>query len=562
MRDEPRTCQNCKQEFTIAASDFLFYEKIKVPPPTFCPECRQQRRFTWRNERAWYSRKCDLCGKMQVGVYSPEYPGPVYCQECWWSDKWDPKTYGRPYDQSRPFFEQFKELVFTVPQIGMVNTGSTNSEYTAHSLNNKNCYFHISTLYNEDCYYGYQILESRDVMDGVFARGCELCYELTDCEKMYHSLFCLKCQNCNEGMFLYDCAGCTSCFMSTNLRNKQFVFRNEQLSKEEYERRMSSIDLGNSDVLEGLKEEYRQMLRTKAVHRFSNQIKCENSVGDHLLNCKNCYYGFDLRDAENCKYGIVTPGPLKDSYDFNYTPNGELFYEMLSGVGFNNHFSAYCWHCNNIEYCWHVFNSEDCFGCSGFKKAKYCILNTQYSEDEYVALRSTIITEMKKRGEYGEFFPAAFSPFGYNETIANDMWPMEKEAALQKGYQWRNQTAYTVGKETLQPEQLPQTIASVTDVITKEVLACIECRRNYKIVAQELAFYKKLNLPIPRRCFECRHRARMELRNPRKLWHRQCMCDRAEHSHAGKCANTFETTYAPERPEMVYCEQCYQAEVI
>ena len=36
-----------------------------------------------------------------------------------------------------------------------------------------------------------------------------------------------------------------------------------------------------------------------------------------------------------------------------------------------------------------------------------------------------------------------------------------------------------------------------------------------------------------------------------------------EHSHhKGKCPNEFETSYAPDRPEIVYCEQCYQAEVI
>ena len=40
---ENRICQNCKSEFIIEPEDFNFYEKIKVPAPTWCPECRMIR---------------------------------------------------------------------------------------------------------------------------------------------------------------------------------------------------------------------------------------------------------------------------------------------------------------------------------------------------------------------------------------------------------------------------------------------------------------------------------------------------------------------------------------
>ncbi|MEK7077177.1 MAG: hypothetical protein AAB967_03020 [Patescibacteria group bacterium] len=57
---ETKICQNCKASFEVDASDFAFYEKIKVPPPTFCPNCRMQRRMAWRNERILHKRKSDL----------------------------------------------------------------------------------------------------------------------------------------------------------------------------------------------------------------------------------------------------------------------------------------------------------------------------------------------------------------------------------------------------------------------------------------------------------------------------------------------------------------------
>jgi RNA polymerase subunit RPABC4/transcription elongation factor Spt4 len=38
---ETKNCQNCKKDFNIEPDDFSFYEKMKVPVPTWCPECRR-----------------------------------------------------------------------------------------------------------------------------------------------------------------------------------------------------------------------------------------------------------------------------------------------------------------------------------------------------------------------------------------------------------------------------------------------------------------------------------------------------------------------------------------
>src|SRR3989344_273751 len=116
---ETRACQNCKQNFTIEPDDFKFYEKMQVPPPTFCPKCRFQRRLAFLNLFNLYQRPCDLCGKNPVSDFAPGSPYKVYCAECWWSDKWDPLDYGRDYDFSRPFFEQIKELWRDVPLLGL-----------------------------------------------------------------------------------------------------------------------------------------------------------------------------------------------------------------------------------------------------------------------------------------------------------------------------------------------------------------------------------------------------------------------------------------------------------
>jgi len=35
-----------------------------------------------------------------------------------------------------------------------------------------------------------------------------------------------------------------------------------------------------------------------------------------------------------------------------------------------------------------------------------------------------IIEHMQKMGEWGEFFPSSLSPFGYNETVAEEYYPI------------------------------------------------------------------------------------------------------------------------------------------
>ena len=72
-----------------------------------------------------------------------------------------------------------------------------------------------------------------------------------------------------------------------------------------------------------------------------------------------------------------------------------------------------------------------------------------------------------------------------------------------------------------------------------------------------------MNIPIPRLHPNIRYKNRFALRNPMKLWNRKCMCDKFNHpNHIGSaCEVEFETSYAPERLEIVYCEKCYQQEV-
>ncbi len=149
-----KTCSNCQRQFFSDNQDLKFYEKMEVPEPTKCPPCRQRQRLSFRNEYNFHRRKSDFSGKEILTVYAPESPYPVFDQDEWWSDQWDPLKYGRDFDFFRPFFEQFQELRLLVPRISLNAIGNENSYYTNYSLKNKNSYLVTTADYNEDCYYG------------------------------------------------------------------------------------------------------------------------------------------------------------------------------------------------------------------------------------------------------------------------------------------------------------------------------------------------------------------------------------------------------------------------
>lgn len=568
-----RNCQNCKNDFSLDADDLGFYEKMSVPVPTFCPECRAQRRLVWRNVMSLHSRTCDMCKKSIVSTYAPDSPIVQYCNKCWWGDQWDPKASGQEYDFSRPFFEQFRGLMQKVPHIAMVNDNgiaSVNSEYTSDWWFSKNCYMCFDGWKVENVMYAFFACAGKDMVDVSSIRDKnEWLYECIDCERSYQLKYSQFAISCNDSAFLYDCRGCSDSFMCAGLRGKRYCFKNVEYSKEEYEKILADYRLDTWEGTERARKEFDEFILSFP-RRFARIIQSTNSKGEYLLNCKNIKDGFNLDTAENCRYFDYGSGP-KDSQDLSMSGELSECYEgNVVDHSSRNLFGLFTVKSQDVYYTQHCHSGKYLFGCIGLRNGKYCILNKEYTKEEYDALVPKIIEHMNampyvdakgREYKYGEFFPIELAAFGYNEGCAQERFPLSKEEALAEGYPWQDTVQRTMGKETMKTDMIPGTAAETSDDILKEILACMDCGRNYRIVPNELTFYRKMNIPVPHRCFHCRHAARIARRNPFKLYHRNCMCEMENHDHSGKCPNEFETTYAPDRAEIVYCEGCYQKEV-
>lgn len=542
-----KSCNNCSQSFTIEPDDVSFYERIKVPSPTWCPECRVMRRYAWRNDRNLYRRPCDLCGKSTVAMYSSNKPFKVYCQACWWSDKWDASGFGRDYDPSRPFFEQFAELQRIVPRIAMLGKNSVRSEYTNHSSDNKDCFMGSSVMNCEDVLYADFVLKSRDSLDctNVYMKA-ERCYQCINIDNSYQCQYCILCNNCSNCMYCYDLRGCTDCFLSVNLRNKSNYFLNQPYSKEEYKKKVEEFNFGSHADRQKLYQQFLAIMRARAIHKYTVAERAIGSTGSYVFDSKNAHYAFDVSDCEDVKF-VANVEEGKDVMDsYRNAVKIELIYECHALIRtYDLKFCNLTYDVSHLEYCDNCFNSQNLFGCVGLKKGEYMILNKRYSPEDYKELVRKIKIQMTNDKEYGEFFPMSLSPFDLNESHVALFMPEKVQEKLIMG---------TFGKETLHPEQIPDDIKDIQDDITKQALKCTTCNRNYNIVEPELAFYRREIIPIPRQCYPCRDAARIALRAPRKLYHRTCMKE--------GCPTEFETPYAPDRPEKIYCETHYNAEIL
>ncbi|MEK7554442.1 MAG: hypothetical protein AAB518_00435 [Patescibacteria group bacterium] len=586
MNSEEKTCQNCKKQFVIEPEDFRFYEKFKVPPPTFCPQCRLQRRQVWRNERTLYRRTCDLCKTSIVAMYPADAKFPVYCRSCWYSDKWDPLSYGRAYDFSKTFFSQFRELLDAVPRISLQIDNCVNCDYTNQIIDCKNCYLVFGAGWNEDCNYSYRIISSRKITDSFFIFKDEQCYETIesrDSALLYFS------QDIADGLnllFCYDTSGSDNCFMSSNLRRSSHYFRNKPLDKEEYAKSIAEIDTGSYKKLEGYKKEFADMY-AKSIHRYANSKNVTNSTGHAFSNTKNAYYCFNGSDIENCRY-LLFGSQAKDSMDVNIGDGMELCYEnSTSGVEvYNIKFSSDTWpQVRNLEYCESCRGgASDLFGSIGIRGKQYCILNKQYPKEEYEALVPKIRKQMDEvpyvdaKGriyKYGEFFPVEIAPFAYNETMAHDWFPLTEREVTGEGWRWKEEAERTAAID-ISPSDLPDHIKDANESIVGKTIGCLhkgfcnqKCTVGFRIIPSEFQLYKTKNIALPRLCPNCRHYERMKRLTTYKLYRRQCACDYANHTNTrqhihhteGRCPNTFDTPYASDRKEIVYCETCYQAEV-
>ncbi len=556
-----KTCAVSGREFVVTDEDLVFYEKMGVPVPTLCPDERQRRRLSWRNERVLFKRKCDKTGESIISIYPEDVPFSVYSKQYWQSDDFDPLEYGRDFDFSKNFFPQFKALLHDVPKQSLMQDGEiVNSDYAQFVGWLKDCYLVFDCGKSESCLHGNLMVYCNDCVDCTNVFNSELCYECTDCYDGYNLRFSQNCKSCSDSWLLKNCVGCKNCFGSVNLRQKEYCFMNEQLTKASYEKKIESLGLHEYSSVKSIRDQFFEFSQQFA-YRGSEIVNCENCTGHELRNCKNTHRSFSCTDLEDCKFCYYVHSNTKFCYDCcTFGEDMSFCYEtascggVLGSIGFTDcRFCTYCYYGGaNLTYCFACHrNTQDCFGCTDLKKGKYCILNKQYSKEEYFELKDKIIEHMKVTGEWGEFFPIEDSPFPYNHTHAIEHFPLTEDEAVAQGLNWHEESSPQPLSQKERDLVVPDSIDDVEDEILSQVLYCELTGKPFKLVQLELDFYRKMQLPLPRLHPDQRHKSRMSFRNADRLWDRQC----------SECDIEITSSYPEARPEKILCEECYTRNV-
>ena len=581
MSSEIRNCQNCKIDFTIESDDFSFYEKINVPPPTWCPNCRCIRRMVHRNERNLYRRTCDITGKNIISIYRSDCQYTICDKDYYFSSDFDPFIYGVVYNQNSNFFDQFYEFAKKVPLSSLFVRKSENCDYNQDMGGSSNCYLCSRTHNSKNMLYTYRGNHSSDCTDCFQAiENSEFLYESVNVSNCGNSQFLHFCEKCSDSYFLYNCVGCIDCFMCTDMRNKQCCYKNQQYSRQDYKNIIESYKLYTYEGQQKTLKEFEDFLK-KYPRKNLTITRSTNVTGDMIFDSNNSRNVFSVKGLQNCSH-IWDSSRFSDCMDTYSGMSTELTYEATATTGHssNCHFCVRVYDgSRDCEYSWFLQNCSNCFGCIGLKDTEYCIFNIKYSKEEYKDLLSKIKKQMTVDNEYGEFFPLYMSPFPYNDTVAQEYFPSSEKWAIERKMRWGNFEEKNY-KVTITHDLLPDNINEVSDSILNEVISCSHdgncehgCTKAYKIIPDELSFYRRRNVPLPRECSNCRHHRRLSYRNKTSLRNIQCMCkgenlsngvyeNTVEHMH-GKvpCDKKIQTTIDANSGYTIYCEECYKTEI-
>lgn len=583
---ERRTCRISGQKFPIFRGEVELLQKlsctigtqtITLPLPTICPEERKRRRLTFRNTQVLYNDICDFSQKKTISRFHPDSKLKVYTNDIWSGDNRNPKDYGKEIDWGESSISQIDELIHSTPYqnlLGSPGNVANNSVYTNATADVVDCYLIFDAHDVEKSCYSRRISDSKHMVDCLRTIDSEYCYECNNCSKLYECMYCTDTNSSDHCCFMQSCQDCHFCIGCVNLIGKQYYLYNQPSTKEAYEQEVIRI-----------KSEWRttnkqfEELKNISIKASNTMINAEWSCGSNIQHSQNVYCSDSCRHDNNIRYcsDVVD---AQDCMDVDgYGHNSFLMYNSNQVGRYSSH--IYC--SSNVGrgeylfYCVEVKKSHHCFGCVNMKDASYCIFNKQYTKEEREQIVPKIINKMMEEQTWWESIDPCYSPFPYNDTDAQDIFPVSMSSSdygtaqcilsdenlipakiQQEGNticntkrRTRNQEINIPdGAETISWSQLPIDSNAISDDILKKVVICESSGRPFRITPLELAFYRKFWLPIPRIHPDIRYEHRKKRSPDKKLHSIQCP----------HCKKTTLSVYSTPSPYIV-CSDCYTKEI-
>lgn len=292
------------------------------------------------------------------------------------------------------FQEKFNKLKQRYPRPPTHSLSNENSDYGDYLFRCKNAFFSFDTADSADICYIFDSFKTTDCIDGDYVVESEKLYECVDSFKAYNSTYLNYCARIYDSHFCFDCNDSNNLFGCVYLNHKQYCIFNKQYKKEEYEKKVQEL------IKKPPEEHIKKMkiLMQKfpvTTTQISHAENCE--YGNHIHYCKNLYLCFDCAHSEDCAY-LYDSHRNKNCFDLTQTFSSEFSYECQGCDKLNNCFYMDdCGHMFDSAFCQECSNSNHLFGCVALTKIEYCILNKQYTKEEYEKEVREIVESFKQQ---------------------------------------------------------------------------------------------------------------------------------------------------------------------
>ncbi|MEK9132548.1 MAG: hypothetical protein AAB606_02470 [Patescibacteria group bacterium] len=301
------------------------------------------------------------------------------------------------------FYKEFKNLLVSKPRNATSSRTAENCEFSDYVYLSKNIYLSYFITECEDCYYSEYLTKCRDCVDCAHLGSCELSYQCVDCSGLYGCSHLQDCHNCSNCDFCTDCLNCKDCFGSFGLRQQKFCIFNKSYPEDVYRKRVAEFKKNTpKKIIEVLTPQFNKHPRL-----YARMLKGgEHCFGDYIYFSKNCFQCFSVRNVSDSAYvSHVNDQQTSsaDNVDCDFCSGIELCYECHNVNSCNNcSFVENCIGCSDSTYCLNCYNCRSCLGCTYLMNKEYCILNRQFTRDEYLAASAKIIKDLKEAKVYGK----------------------------------------------------------------------------------------------------------------------------------------------------------------
>jgi hypothetical protein len=429
-----RICSITGEKWMMDEDEIAWFKKFNVPPSRYSPQTRLKLAMGYFIVfDMWYNKHADT-GAPIISTTHPASGIRVLPDKEWFER--DFSSDAMDLDFTTPFLDQLYALTRCVPVAASFNYKVPENSIAFISLGDHDSFFVLACRSKRSFYCG-NAIDIEDSAELVSVENARESYGVVHSQRIYNCRFLLECYDCISSSFLFDCRNCEFIFGGTNLRNKKYVWFNEQLSKEEWEKRFAEVDLASRQQVDQYHQKFLMLLREQGIWPENFNINAVDSTGEYVYESTNIKDGYYVtrgcRDLEQVAYAFGIPS---ESCYCTSAPIGssDCYYGIGQKESSHTRFAMSILERNiNTEYCNMCHDCENCFGCVGLRRKKFCILNKQYTEEEYWKTLDALKVAMLERGEYGELPPMKFGTQHWSGSGAHVIFGQTKEECLKLG---------------------------------------------------------------------------------------------------------------------------------